>query len=235
MKSKFSNKYLLATITALLSVGFGSAVQADLVTSAGDIPSATVIDFSEFGGSFLFTSGPVQIGNPVALDIEWFSTNSNAVIGNGGYGLGDNGGWDSGRNGYTGLNTDSGSMTFQFNDGPVAGVGGFMNYAVPNFGTPTIEVLDQGGAVLESYDILALAPISTPNGTNEGAFRGIVRPQADIYALRLLNGYDVLDDLTFSAGPREPVVPVPTLSTWALMLLAGLLGIAAFTRRRALT
>lgn len=230
---KINNKPLITVLITFATLGFGSATHADLVQSAGEIPAATVIDFSEFSGSFLFTAGPVQIGGPVGLDIEWSSSNVNAVIGDGQYGLVDNGNWTAGRNGYTGLNIADGSMTFQFNDAPVAGVGGFMNYAAPNYGSAIIEALDQGGAILESYDILALAPISTPGGTDEGAFRGIVRPQADIYAFRLLNAFDVLDDLTFTNVPTGPPEPVPTLSTWALILMAGLLGMVAFVRRRA--
>lgn len=230
-----NSKHLIKVMIVLCSFGFGSAAQADLITSAAGITNPTVIDFSEFNGAWLYTAGPVQIGNPVTRDIEWFSTNSNAVIGNESYGLGDNGSWTSGRVGYTGLNTDAGSMTFQFNDAPVAGVGGFVNYAPVSYGTPIIEALDQNGVVLESYDLVANAPISTPNGIDEGAFRGITRAQADIYGFRLLNAFDVLDDLTFTGvpvGPPAPLVPVPTLSTWALLLLAGLLGLTAFVRRR---
>ena len=232
MIKKFNNKHLFKVMIVLCSIVFGSATQADLVTSAAEITDATVIDFSEFNGPWLFTAGPVQIGNPVTRDIEWFASHDQAVIGNSSYGLAGNGNWTSARNGYTGLNATSGSMTFQFNDSPVTGVGGFVNYAPVSYGTPIIEVLDQNGAVLESYDIFALAPISTPDGTDEGAFRGIVRAQADIYAFRLMNAFDVLDDLTFTDVPAEPPIPVPSLSTWALLLLASLLGLTAFVRRR---
>lgn len=237
MKQKINNKRLMVVLLALITIGFGSSSQAALVTDAADIPNAAVIDFSEFAGGWLYGAGPVQIGNPVSRDIEWSSSTSNSVIGDGAYGLLNNGNWTSARVGFTGLNAASGHMTYQFNDAPVAAVGGFMNYATGN-GTPVIEVLDQNGAVLESYDVLAMAPISTPNGTDEGAFRGIVRPQADIYALRITNAFDVLDDLTFtstvvSRPPIPPSIPVPALSTWALLLLAGLMGVAAFTRRRA--
>jgi hypothetical protein len=44
------------------------------------------------------------------------------------------------------------------------------------------------------------------------------------------DGYIVLDDLTFTS---QAAVPVPTFSTWALVLLAGLLGLVVFMRRRA--
>lgn len=203
MKSKFDSKYLLVVLSAIIFLGFGSTAQADLVTSAGDFPDATVIDFSEFNGPWLITAGPVQIGTPVARDIEWFSTYASSAIGSGTYGLDGNGSWTSGRNGYTGLNTSSGAMTYQFNDLPVAGVGGFMNYAVPGYGNAIIQALDQAGEVLESYDLVALAPISTPGETDAGAFRGIVRAQADIYALRVSNAFDVLDDFSFTGTSLE--------------------------------
>ncbi len=230
MKICSRNGRLCAALIALVCAGFGSNTWADLVTSANEIPGAQVIDFSEFNVSFNYTAGPVQIGNPVVRDIEWFSTYSSSVIGSGGYGLGDNGSWTSGRTGYTGVNTDSGAMTYRFNDGPVAAVGGFVNYAPQYTPNALIEALDQNGDVLESWDLVALAPISTPDGTDEGAFRGIVRPQADIYALRVSNSFIVLDDLAFTS---QPSVPVPMLSAWMLALLAGLLGLVAFMRRRA--
>ncbi len=229
MTSRFQNRQLLTVFAVLLLVGFVPAVRAALVTSADQLSNVTVIDFSEFSGDFLFTAGPVQIGNPVGRNIEWFSTYERSVIGNGGYGLNANGNWTSARQGYTGLNTESGAMTYRFNDAPVSGVGGFVNYATEE-GQAIIEVLDQNGVVLESYDVTDSAPISTPGANDAGAFLGIWRPQADIYALRLSNAYDVLDDLTFTSAPA---VPVPTLSTWAMLLLAGLLGMLAVLRRRA--
>lgn len=233
MNIYIGRKHILAVVALLATLGFGLTAQAELITTDEGIPSPVVIDFSEFSGGWLSGAGPVQIGNPVSRDIEWFTDNSGSVIGDGGYGLTTNGQWTAARNGFTGLNASAGSMTYRFNDSPVAVVGGFMNYA-PGNGIPSIEALDEFGVVLETYDLLAVAPIVTPDATDDGAFRGINRPTADIYALRITNGFDVLDDLTFSGSPVQAVDPVsiPTLSTWALLLLAGLLTLVAFNRRR---
>jgi hypothetical protein len=107
-------------------------------------------------------------------------------------------------------------MTFQFNSGPVSHVGAFVNYApdtyAPGTGTFLIQALDSNGNVLESYDITTLAPISTPNQIDAGAFRGISRSTADIAAFRLLGALNLADNLTFS---RAAVTTAPEPSTFA--------------------
>ena len=69
-----------------------------------------------------------------------------------------------------------------------------------------IEALGISGNILESYNIEALAPISTPGGLNAGAFRGISRAQGDIYGFRLSNRITVVDDLTFVKAVPEPSI-----------------------------
>ena len=108
-------------------------------------------------------------------------------------------------------------------------VGGFRNYNFPLLdGSEIIDLiitaLDRDGDLLESYTLNTLAPISTPGGLNEGAFRGISRDTFDIAAFRVSNGFVVLDDLTFHAA-----VPVPA----ALWLFgSGLLGLVAVAKRK---
>jgi hypothetical protein len=197
---------------------YANSANAVLVTNPASLGSSTVIDFSQFD-SFLFTAGPVQIGSLVGSDVRWESTSGNSVLGDGGYGLGSNGFWDAGRDGFSGTNSDTAVMTYRFLDGPVAGVGGFVNYTIAPDGPSNaiISVLDANDVVLESYNIVALAPISTPSALNDGAFRGILRNSADIHAFRLSNKFSVLDDLRFTNQ-----VPEPSSIVLAAMSLTGM-------------
>ncbi len=138
----------LLTFSILLSVPIGAQnVFATTVIDANDIPAPSqTVDFSQFTGDFsadcpdiflqdfCFTDGPIQAGDLVFEDIIWSSTSANSVIGNGFYGLSgvdDNGNWTPARNGYVGTNAGSDTviMRFDFNDGAVCAVGGFVNYA----------------------------------------------------------------------------------------------------------
>src|SRR5690606_31520264 len=147
----------------------------------------------------------------VSENITWSSSLATAVIGSDHYLLGGNGEWDASQT-FTGSGDDAAVMTYRFHDGPVSAVGGFVNYGVELnvFIKPVlIQALDINGNVLESYDLLTLAPISTPGGVNDGAFRGIVRDTNDIYAFAVSGRAIVLDDLTFSRAPVTTTVPEP--------------------------
>ena len=229
-----SRRYgLAALVNIALGIGIGGTAQAALITSSPG--GTTLVDFSQFG-PFTFTQGPVEVGGLVGESIFWSSTGPNSVIGSGGYGLADNGDWNLVMNGFTALNFGAGDgdyTQFQFNDGPVNVVGGFVNYAIcPGFAQcdPAqhfiIQALGAGNGILETYDISALAPIITPGGLNAGAFRGIERSTNDIVAFRTFNAVHVLDNLEFA---RTSAVPEP--STLGLIGV-GLLGLTAMRRRR---
>lgn len=201
-----------------------------LLTDVAQMSSPIVVDFSQFSGSFNFTTGPVQVGGPVGLDINYSAQSSNSVIGNGGYGLAGNGFWNSLRNGYVGTNSgNASSITFTFNSGPVSAVGGFVNYAPGTGSAFTITALAADNTILGSFNIGSDAPILTPSTTNQGAFRGIEFSSNVIAAFQISGSFAVLDNLTFSA--LDPIVtPEPT--TMAIWTLVGVVGMVYGKRRR---
>ncbi len=224
----------LLTFSILLLVPIGAQnVFATTVIDANDIPAPSqTVDFSQFTGDFsgicpgtffldfCFTGGPMQIGGLVGEDITWSGSTGSEVIGNGEYGLETNGEWNANRDGYIGSNPPPSTMRIDFNDNPVCAVGGFVNY-VPNTGDVILIAYDSSNAILESFDLLADAPISTPNTFNDGAFRGFVRDTNDIAAIEFTDAFDVLDDLKFSRNcglvVGGEIIPIETTS----LILAG--------------
>lgn len=183
-----------------------ASAQTVLLTDASSITSPTVIDFNS--GASQSGSAPIQIGAPVGRNVTW-QCGDGLVFFNGNDAIGENGRWDAGKTPYALINSFTDSATIRFLDGPVSAVGAFVNYAVvPSLGVgddATIEVLGAGDAVLGSYNLATVAPISTPGGVNAGAFRGIARPTADILAFRIKNDAMVLDDLRFTSVTASPV------------------------------
>jgi len=192
---------LLSGILALVAMGFSRPAVAVLITSSSSLTNPSVVDFSQFSGTFIFTTGPIEIGDLVGESIIWQTNqpSGTTVIGDPSFGLGNNGLWDSGRNGYTALNLETGHMDYLFTS-PVSGVGGFMSYGFsagnPEPNPSEIIALDQNSNPLESHNIFAVAPIITAI-PNDGAFRGIKHATNDIYGFRITNSFIVLDDLTF--------------------------------------
>lgn len=226
--------HLLIGIGSVLLSAILAPAEATLVTSSAGFTSPTVYNFSAYAGctSFAASCGaPPQtlIGTSIAFTGTPGSTGS--ALYNGPWGLLANGTWNGSQNGFAGNNgrTPGDFARFTFSTG-VSSVGGFVNYVPGNFNGGAFTLLAYGSAnnLLESYNIETLAPISTPSATNAGAFRGITRSSADIFAFEFQNGVSVLDNLTFSAG--SSVVPEPSLLS---LMFAGLLGVAISRRRKA--
>lgn len=190
------------------------------------------IDLSAFAnGSYNFTFGPIIVDNYTFTASPGGGGNSGqgSVVGQGNYGLGDNGSF-GGDATYIGVDSGTGFAELINNDGPTSEIGFFFNYA-PGFGdNATIEALDINGDVFASYDLTALAPISTPGGMNEFEFRGIRSDVTDIYGLRFGGNFILLTGT--ADGSVVNGVPEPT--TWAFMIFGfGAIGGAMRRQRKA--
>jgi len=220
-----------AGIFGLLALFVGGLnVEAALITSANTIQSPCVIDLSQFNTDVYLGTIPLQVGGLADRDVTATGVGPfQRIVATFGFTIGDNGEWTTARDGYASSNSVGGSITFTFNDGPVAAVGGLMNYS-PNPGTlispVRIEALDITGNLLESFELPVVAPISTPGGVDEGAFRGISRPSADIGAFRFTGTFTLLDDLTFAQSIPEP--RSVAMWFWLMPIMAG----AYLLRRR---
>lgn len=197
--------------------------RAALITD-NTIINPTVIDFSS-QTTAKNQSSPLQIGAgfeditaSASGDSIVLSTNASTWI------LNENGYWGGGMT-YISTNGFS-TLTFAFNEGPVASVGGFINHSPRT--DLIISALDANMNLLETYNITQLANIVTPDGINEGAFRGIVRDSNDIQYFTVTGLAPVLDDFAFY---RTTVVPVPGS---ILLFGAGIVSLIGVGRKKKL-
>jgi len=209
----------------ILVLCLATSLQAALITSQ---PAGTTTVLSTVSGTWASSPSTSAGGFTVFGDLVWYGDSS--------YGLNDNGSWSGFAwvGGYCDVGGTDCAATIDLG-GLYGTVGGFMNYAVSGGSyaagvggsAPIISAIAADGTtVLESYDLFALAPISTPAGLNEGAFRGISRGTADIAFLRIEGAYLIMHDLTL-ADPSQ--VPEPAS---AALLGLGLGAIAAFRHMR---
>ncbi|MBL8173047.1 MAG: PEP-CTERM sorting domain-containing protein [Bryobacterales bacterium] len=202
---KYLSKMLLSAALTLSLV----PAHAGLITSS---PGGTTTTFP--GGPFNpgcgGASSAVVAGFSITSGGNWCHDYSD------GWGFLANGFWGTGF-GLVGDNNSGGPITINLG-GLYSVVGGFMNYA-PELGTAVITALAADGiTVLESYDLVSAAPISTPSSSNAGAFRGIQRGSADIRYLRFGGSAMAMHDITLDGG----VSGVPEPSTLSMLGAAAL-------------
>ncbi|MEP6764281.1 MAG: PEP-CTERM sorting domain-containing protein [Gemmatimonadaceae bacterium] len=217
------NRPLLAVLTAsLLTAGASVQAQTLLTTPFGGTQATNILGICPTG---YCQSAPYAIGtNGFGVS---FNGDAPYLVGIGGaWGLVGNGNW-TGAFGYAGTNDQLGdnlSNIFSFS-APVTSVGAFMNYAPGQGGAPTLIAYNLLNVMVASYDLSALAPINTPAGSDQGAFRGISYA-GGISKLELKGGFLVNRDLF---ATRDSVVPEPATMT---LLALGLAGMAVARRKK---
>lgn len=221
-----------------------SALLAACVLSCVSAAQASTVTSNTFTGAdtYDFNASPSGTYNATTLTrsigVETFTATADVASMledfTGSFGINGNGEWNSGRSGYSGLNSARGTVTITFSD-LASAVGFFMNYPVSDQGQllyagPVLSIYDDSGALLESFDIHAAAPILTGSTSrNDGAFRGFMRAAAEIRSMTISGGYYVFDDMAAVFGEgAEAEVPLPAAG-W--LLIAGLGGVAALRRK----
>ena len=210
-------KALMASVIAL-SLGLTSPpLRAGLITADPGTGTTTIFT----------VTGNHASGSAVLLNGFTVAGSSGVFYGTGTYGLSTNGCWGcSGSFSYVSTNSMTASITFDLG-GLFGFVGGFMNYAPGSGSDATITALAADGTtVLDSYDLVSAAPISTPGGYNAGAFRGISDSTDDIRFFRLSGDYILTH--TIEVGSSASAVPEPGSCALLLPVVAG----AEFIRRR---
>lgn len=218
--------YLKITAVTVTFVFSQLTFAATSLTTSSVGYTGPVLDLSPFSnGNYNFTFGPVSIPGGITFTAAPGNNGNSglgSVIGQGDYGLASNGAI-GGNATYIGLDSGTGFATLTFAT-DISSFGGFWNYA-PGTGTPVISAYDASNSLLGTYDLSVLAPISTPNGFNQFAFRGIQSDSTDIKSIQFSGAYIVLTGV---------ISAIPEPETYAMLLAGlGLIGFMAQRRKKA--
>ncbi|NJC09692.1 PEPxxWA-CTERM sorting domain-containing protein [Polymorphobacter fuscus] len=214
-----------ATVAAVMASG---ATASTLVTTPGAYSGPT-LNLSPYAtGDYNFTFGPVNVGPGLTFTAApggGGNSGQGSVVGQGSYGLNANGSF-GGSAVYIGVDSGTGYAQITFASAQTQFYG-FWNYAPGIGNAPTLSTLDVSGNVLQSFDLSALAPISTPGGFNAFAFRGIEGTD-QFHGVRFGGSYILLA----ATADGDPVGGVPEPASWAMLITGfGLVGAAARRRR----
>jgi hypothetical protein len=229
-RSGATRRRLLA-LAAAGALAFATHANAALLTSDAGYSGPT-LDLSAFAtGNYNFTFGPESIPGGITFTSNVINSNSGlgSVLGQGGYGLAANGSF-GGDAVYAGLDGPSGYMSFLF-DTAVSSFGAYINYA-PGLGEDQkIGAYDSGGNLLEEWNLTVSAPISTPGGFNEFAFRGIQLATASIAEFRMSGAYILAAASADGSATPPPPVGVPDSGATIAMLGLAIVSLAAFRKK----
>jgi hypothetical protein len=173
----------LAAVAAFALTAMPAVAATTLLTSNAGY-TGPGLDLSAYAnGQYNFTFGPITVDGYTFTGAPGGGGNSGqgSVVGQGSYGLAGNGNF-GGAAVYIGVDSATGYAQLVLNGGPVSQLGFYMNYAPGTGDAPTIWALDVNGNPFASYDLSALAPISTPGAFNAFAFRGMRRTRQTFMA-----------------------------------------------------
>lgn len=217
----------LAIVVALPTISSASVLLTDATGYTGRGLNLAAYE----NGMYNFTFGPIPVDGFTFTAAPGGGGNSGrgSVVGQGSYGLGSNGRF-GGDAVYIGVDSGTGYAQLLGTVG-YDQMGFYFNYA-PGIGSDaTISTLDAGGSVIDSFNLVDLAPISTPNGFNQFAFRGVAYDDGTkIYGMRFGGNYILLTGTEDGSVGGE--IPEPaTLAMWSILGLC--FGGALVRRKRA--